>query len=146
MVRRSATQRGSSLLEAVVSLLILSLMLLGASRLVVEQSHVVAVARLDSQLWEFADSLLERRGLKPLEIQNGPCPTDQSRCELVLDQTVIAGVWPDGGVCPDCRVTVVLDSLTGELLADARLIRETIIVNWIDRGRRRQLMHGRTRS
>jgi Tfp pilus assembly protein PilX len=143
---RSAGQRGSSLLEAVVSLLILSMMLLGASRLVVEQSQLVARARRDSQLWELADSVLERRGLAPLEIRNGACPTDQTRCELVLDPAALEGLWPDSTDCPGCRLTVILESLTGELLPDARLIRESIVVSWVDRGRRRQLTHARSRS
>ena len=146
MVRRSAAQRGSSLLEAVVSLLILSLILLGASRLVVEQSQVVAAARLDSQLWQLADSILEWRELEPLASQSGACPADQARCELELDETLLGGLWPDSTNCPGCGLTVILESLTGELLADADLIRESIVVSWIDRGRRRQLMHGRTRS
>lgn len=134
------------MLEAVVSLFILSLMLLGGSRLIVEQSAVVAVSRLDSRLWQFADSFLEQRTLVRLDRDDPECPLDTLRCEQSLDPVDSLGAWPASTNCPGCRLTLILESPTNDTLAEAPFIRESLVVSWVDRGRRRELRHGRIRS
>ena len=146
MTRRIRRQRGLSLVEAVVALLILSLMLLGVSRLVIEQSRLVNLSRVDSQMWQIADSILEQRRLVQPLPSGGECATHESRCELALDPMRYSDSWPVSTSCPDCRLELILEAPSGLALTAAPFIRESVSVEWSVRGRRRSLRHGRIRS
>lgn len=141
---RHAGAAGFSLAEVVVALGLLASILISVAGLLVVGNRQVARGRNSTEAlalarevleemksWSFAQTTEAFSGVSACNLAAPACAIDSISAKADVPDVA---KWQDrlDDALNDARVLILLDSLDGAALADARALRVTVVVEWMD--------------